>query len=262
MTIHASAVVSPEAEIAPDADIGPYCLITGRVTIGAGTVVEGHARIGSRFGEVAIGARNYIQGGASLGGPPQDLGYAGGFRGRLEIGDDNRIGEFATLSLGTEKGGGVTRVGDRNLLMAYVHIGHDCLLGNDVILTNTCQLAGHVVVEDRALVSGHTGVVQFVRLGTCSFLVAGAFANKDIPPYTIAEGHWATLRAANKVGLRRAGFDAAECTKIERAVRHLLDRRATVDEAVQRIREDCLPSGAVEHLVAFLETSRKGIARR
>jgi UDP-N-acetylglucosamine acyltransferase len=262
LSIHATAVISPEAEISADAEIGPYCVIAGPVTIGAGTVVEAHARIGSGFGCVAIGERNYIQGGASLGGPPQDLGYAGGFRGRLEIGDDNRIGEFVTISLGTEKGGGITRIGHKNLLMAYVHVGHDCALGNEVILTNTCQLAGHVTIENRALVSGHTGVVQFVRLGACSFLVAGSFANKDIPPYTIAEGHWATLRATNKVGLRRAGLDQAARDNVDRAVRLLLDRSATIDEATARIREECAPSPEIDHFIEFLETSKKGIARR
>lgn len=262
MSIHATAVVSAEAEISPSAEIGPYCVVTGRVTIGPDTVVEAHARLGSRYGDVSIGSRNYIQGGASLGGPPQDLGYSADFRGKLEIGDDNRIGEFATVSLGTEKGGGVTRIGHRNLLMAYVHVGHDCELRNEVILTNTCQLAGHVLVEDRALVSGHTGVVQFVRLGACSFLVAGSFANKDIPPFTIAEGHWATLRAANKVGLERAGFDRDERANVARAVRLLLDRDAGVEEVIRRIRSECAPSPAVEHLVQFLSTSKKGIARR
>jgi UDP-N-acetylglucosamine acyltransferase len=262
LTIHATAVISPEAEISSEADIGPYCVISGPVAIGAGTIVEAHARIGSRFGSVAIGERNYIQSGASLGGPPQDLGYAGGFRGRLEIGDDNRIGEFTTISLGTEKGGGLTRIGNKTFLMAYTHVGHDCVLGDEVILTNACQLAGHVTIESRALVSGHTGVVQFVRLGTCSFLVAGAFANKDIPPYTIAEGHWATLRATNKVGLKRAGFDEAARDNVDRAVRLLLDRSATIGEVIARIREECTPSPEIAHFVEFLETSKKGIARR
>jgi UDP-N-acetylglucosamine acyltransferase len=262
LKIHPTAVISPEAEISPDAEIGPYSVVTGKVSIGAGTVVESHVRLGSRYGDVTIGARNYIQSGAAVGGPPQDLGYAGGYRGRLEIGDDNRIGEFATVSLGTEKGGGVTRIGHRNMLMAYVHVGHDCELGDEIVLTNTCQLAGHVVIEDRALVSGHTGIVQFVRLGTCSFLVAGSFANKDIPPYTIAEGHWATLRAANKVGLRRAGFDAAERANIERAVRLLLAPGATIEEAAQRICEECTATPAIERFVAFLRGSSKGIAKR
>ncbi|HEU4620367.1 MAG TPA: acyl-ACP--UDP-N-acetylglucosamine O-acyltransferase [Gammaproteobacteria bacterium] len=262
MGIHATAVISPEAEIAPEAEIGPYCVITGPVRIGAHTVIDAHARIGSTYGAVSIGERNYIQGGASLGGPPQDLGYASGFRGRLEIGDDNRIGEFVTISLGTEKGGGVTRIGHRNLLMAYVHVGHDCEISDEVILTNTCQLAGHVVVEDRALVSGHTGVAQFCRLGTCSFLVAGSFANKDIPPYTIAEGYWATLRATNKVGLKRAGLEAAERANVDRAVRLLLDRGSTVVEAIARIRNECAPTPRIDRLVEFLKTSKKGIARR
>jgi UDP-N-acetylglucosamine acyltransferase len=261
LSIHPTAVISSDAVISSEAEIGPYCVIIGPVRIGAQTVVEAHARIGSRFGEVAIGERNYIQSGASLGGPPQDLGYASGYRGRLEIGDDNRIGEFATINLGTEKGGGVTRVGHRNMLMAYVHVGHDCELRDDIILTNVCQLAGHVLVEDRVLVSGHTGVTQFVRLGRCSFLVGGSHANKDIPPYTIAEGYWATLRATNKIGLRRAGLDATERDNIDRAVRLLLEG-STVEHAVERIRGACAPTPQIAHLVEFLRSSKKGIARR
>jgi UDP-N-acetylglucosamine acyltransferase len=261
LSIHPTAVITSDAVISPEAEIGPYCVITGPVRIGAQTVVEAHARIGSRFGEVAIGERNYIQSGVSLGGPPQDLGYASGYRGRLEIGDDNRIGEFATINLGTEKGGGVTRIGHRNMLMAYVHVGHDCELGDEIVLTNVCQLAGHVLVEDRVLVSGHTGVTQFVRLGRCSFLVGGSHANKDIPPYTIAEGYWATLRATNKIGLRRAGLDAAERDNVDRAVRLLLEG-STVERAVERIRDACAPSPHIAHLVEFLQSSKKGIARR
>ncbi|HEX6997026.1 MAG TPA: acyl-ACP--UDP-N-acetylglucosamine O-acyltransferase [Gammaproteobacteria bacterium] len=257
--IHPLASVDPEAAIADDAEIGPYCVIAGGVTIGPRTVVESHARIGSRFGRVTIGADNLIQAGAVLGGPPQDHSYEGGYT-ELVIGDGNRIGEYATINLGSVKGG-VTRIGDRNLIMAYVHIGHDCQLGDHIVITNATQLAGHVTVESHALLSGLAGATQFVRLGAYSFLVAGSFANKDIPPYTIAEGHWAASRACNRVGLRRAGFDAAERRNIEQAVRLVLDRSLTVEEAAARIEEQCQPSPQIEHLVRFLRTSERGIAR-
>jgi UDP-N-acetylglucosamine acyltransferase len=262
LSIHTSAAVSADAEIAPDADIGPFCVIEGRVRIGAGTVVESHARIGSRYGSVTIGERNLIQNGAVLGSPPQDLGYASGYYSSLAIGDDNRIGEYVTISLGTEKGGSVTRLGDRNFLMAYVHVGHDCRLESDIVMTNLCQLAGHVVIEDRAILSGHTGVTQFVRLGAYSFLAGGSYANKDIPPFAIAEGYWATLRATNRVGLRRAGFDLAERRNVDQAMRFLLDGGLTVVEALARIKQECAPSANVERLVQFVESSDRGIARR
>src|SRR5690606_32640136 len=125
VSVHPSAVISDEAEIAPDAEIGPFCVITGPVRIGAGTIVEPHAVIGSRFGSVTIGERNLIQSGAVIGGPPQDWSYSKGFDAKLTIGDDNRIGEYVTISLGTEKGGGETRLGNGNMLMAYSHVGHD-----------------------------------------------------------------------------------------------------------------------------------------
>jgi UDP-N-acetylglucosamine acyltransferase len=260
--VHASAAVSDEADISPEAEIGPFCVIEGRVRIGAGTVVESHARIGSRFGSVAIGERNLIQTGAVLGSPPQDLDYDSGYYSSLTIGDDNRIGEYVTVSLGTEKGGGVTRICNGNFLMAYVHIGHDCQLGNDIVITNLSQLAGHVVIDDHALLSGHTGATQFVRLGAYSFLVGGSYANKDVPPFTIAEGYWATLRATNRIGLKRAGFDPAERRNIDKAIRLLLDGSTTVAAALERIRAECAPSPQIERIASFVESSRRGIARR
>lgn len=262
MSVHLSALVSDDAEISPDAEIGPFCVITGRVSIGAGTVVESHARIGSRYGDVTVGENNFIQSGAVLGSPPQDLSYDSGFYASLTIGDGNRIGEHVTVSLGTEKGGGVTRIGDRNFLMAYAHVGHDCQLADDIVITNLCQLAGHVVIEEHALLSGHTGVTQFVRLGAYSFLVGGSYANKDIPPFCVAEGYWATLRATNRIGLKRAGFDPAERRNIDNAIRILLDGSLTIGEAIEQIRRECDPTPQIERLVSFVETSQRGIARR
>ncbi len=261
MSIHASSTIGSRAEISPDAEIGPYCVIEGEVSIGPHTTIESHARIGSRFGKVTIGAHNHIQHGAVLGGPPQDLGYKGGAYTALEIGSHNRIGEFVSINLGTEKGGGVTRIGDHNFIMAYSHIGHDCQLAEHIVIVNGAHFAGHVTIEHHAMVSGLTGVTQYTRLGAYSFLVAGAFANKDIPPFTIAEGHWAAPRATNRVGLKRAGFDAAERRNIDAAVRVLLERELTVEEVVAEIERDCTPSPQIAHLLRFLTTSSRGIAR-
>lgn len=260
MSIHPSAVVSASAEIAADADIGPFCVVEGRVRIGAGTVVESHARIGDRHGRVSIGRDNLIQTGAVLGGPPQDVSYAASDTA-LVIGDRNRIGEYVSISRGTDKGGGVTRIGDDTFIMAFVHLGHDCKVADHVTITNATQLAGHVTVEHHALLSGLAGVSQFTRVGAHAFLTAGAFANKDIAPYTIAEGHWAVPRALNRVGLKRAGFDAAARKNLERAVRLLLDRRLTLAEVVERIGSDCEPGAAITHFVEFLSTSERGVAR-
>lgn len=260
MSIHPTAIVSPGANLATDVEVGPYCVIEDRVQIGSGTIVESHARLGGRHGRVSIGSNNLIQTGAVLGGPPQDTSYVDADT-ELVIGDGNRIGEYVSISVGTEKGGGATRIGNDNLIMAFVHLGHDCRIGDHVVITNATQLAGHVTVEDHALLSGLAGITQFVRLGSFCFLTAGAFANKDIPPYTIAEGHWATPRALNRVGLRRAGVDAAERRNLDRALRILFDRSLTMDEVVTRIGHDCTSSPWLSHFVEFLTSSERGVAR-
>lgn len=261
MSIHPTAIVSREAKIDPSATIGPFCIIEGRVEIGAETRIESHARIGNTLGRVTVGQRNYIQHGAVLGGLPQDVSFRGS-ETAIEIGDDNRIGEYVSINLGTEKGGGRTVIGNDVMLMAFVHLGHDCRIGDHVIITNGTQLAGHVIVEDHALLSGLAGITQFVRLGRYSFLTAGAFANKDIPPYTIAEGHWAKPRTVNRVGLKRAGFAPPERANIERAVRILLDSSLTIEAVLERIAADCAADAPVAHLIEFLRSSSRGIARR
>jgi len=260
LSIHPTAIVAEDAQISLQATIGPYCVVSENVTIGAGTVVDSHARIGSRFGEVVIGEDNYIQGGAALGGPPQDWTYEES-RTRLEIGDRNRIGENVTVHLGTAKGGGVTRVGNDTLLMAYAHVAHDCQVLDRAVMINLAQLSGHVVVEEGAVVGGIVAVSQFVRVGSMSFLALGAMVNKDILPFTIAEGHWAAPKATNKVGLQRAGFSAEDVREIDRAIRILLDRSKTIDAAISEIRTADTCCESVEHLLEFVTSSKRGIAR-
>lgn len=260
MGIHATAVVAADAQIASSAEIGPFSVIDGDVVIGDDTVIESHARIGSPYGQVLIGERNLIQCGAVLGGPAQDYSFADS-RTALSIGNDNRIGEYVSISLGTAKGGGTTRVGNDNFIMAFVHLGHDCQVADHVVITNGTQLAGHITVEHHALLSGLVGVTQFVRIGAYSFLVAGAFANKDILPYTIAEGHWATPKAVNRIGLKRAGFGLASRRNIEAAIRIALDKSATMDGVTQRIRASCELDAPVLHLLDFIAGSNRGVAR-
>lgn len=261
MSIHPSAIISRAATIDPEASIGPFCVVTGRVEIGAHTVVDSHARIGHEQGRVTIGKHNRIQNGAVLGGPPQDVSYRGGDTS-LTIGDQNRIGEYVSINQGTEKAGGETRIGNGTMLMAFVHIGHDCRIEDNVIITNGTQLAGHVTVEQHAFLSGLCGVTQFTRLGRYAFLAAGAFANKDIPPYTIAEGHWAQPRAVNRVALKRAGFGPEARREIDRALKIFFDSSLPIDAVASRIREECEASDEIEHLLEFLTSSKRGIARR
>lgn len=260
MSIHGTAVVATEAKVAASATIGPFCVIEADVEIGENTVVESHARIGSAYGSVRIGADNLIQCGAVLGGPAQDYSYDQG-RTELVIGDNNRIGDYVSMNLGTVKGGGMTRIGNDNFIMAYVHLGHDCQLADHVVITNGTQLAGHITVEEHALLSGLVGITQFVRIGAYSFLVAGAFANKDILPYTIAEGHWAVPKAVNRVGLKRAGFDPAARRNIEHAIRIALDKSMLIDEVQTRIAAECEADAAVRHLLEFISDSGRGVAR-
>ena len=196
-----------------------------------------------------------------LGGPPQDLSYEGGAYTALTIGSHNRIGEFVSMNVGTAKGGGVTRVGDHNFIMAYSHVGHDCQLADHIIIVNGGQFAGHVTIEHHSVVSGVCAVTQFTRLGAYSFLAAGAFANKDIVPYAMAEGHWATPRAINRVGLRRAGIDDQERRNIDTALRLVLDRSMTVEEVTTRIAAECEQSPQIAHFLAFIGSSKRGIAR-
>jgi UDP-N-acetylglucosamine acyltransferase len=260
LKIHPTAIVSEQAQISSQAEIGPYSVIDGEVEIGPHTVIESHVRIGSRFGKVVIGDHNYIQSGATLGGPPQDWSYKDS-RTSLVIGNHNRIGEDASLNLGSDKGGGVTRIGDNTFIMAYAHVGHDCQIADKVVLTNLVQLAGHVIVERGVIVSAYAGVAQFARLGESSFVAAGARVNKDILPYTIAEGHWAAPKATNKVALKRAGCSTADIRDIDRAIRILLRKTLTIEEALEKIHTECHTNAWIEHLVEFIKSSDRGIAR-
>lgn len=260
MKIHPTAIVSERAEVSSEAEIGAFSVLEGDVSVGAHTVIDSHVRIGSRFGQVVLGEHNYVQSGATLGGPPQDWSYEDG-QTSLEIGNHNRIGEGASLNLGSRKGGGVTRIGDNTFIMAYAHVGHDCQIADDVVLTNLTQLAGHVEIQRGAILSGLVAVTQFARLGEYSFIAAGAIVNKDILPYTIAEGRWAVPKATNKVGLKRAGQSADEIREIDRAIRFVLRKSVTIDEALDRVHSDCESNPGIEHLVRFIRESDRGIAR-
>ena len=260
MSIHPTAIVSDEASISGKADIGPFCVVAGKVEIGAHTTVESHVRLGSRYGEVIIGEHNHIQSGSVVGGPPQHRDYRDEYT-RLAIGHRNRIGEGATLNLGSHSGGGVTSVGDRVFIMNSVHIGHDCRIADDVVLTNLTHLAGHVEVQRNAVVAGMVAITQHVRVGEYAFVTARAGVNKDILPYTVAEGRWATSKVVNKVGLQRAGISARALRNIRLALRHLLNTSLTVADALKAIDEECEADDWTRRLSEFAGSSRRGLAR-
>ena len=260
MPIHSTALIGPDVQIHPEAEIGPYVVISGEVKIGRKTKVEAFVRIGAEQGQIQIGEENLILSGACIGGPPQDLSYKGE-KTQLIIGDRNTIREFVTMNLGTHKEKGITQIGNDNLIMAYVHVAHDCVIGNNSVLANSLQLAGHVKIGNFARIGGMVGITQFTRIGDYAYIAADSTINKDIPPYTIAQGRWAKVRATNKIGLERAGFSKDEIEKINRAVRYLIMGERTVEEAIAKMHEDCLPSQNVESLIAFIRASEQGVAR-
>ena len=220
--IDARAVVSPRAELAADVEVGPYSVIGPDVVIGKGSWIGPHVVIN---GPTRIGADNRIFQFASIGDAPQDKKYRGEPT-RLEIGDRNVIRECVTVHRGTTHDKGVTRMGSDNLLMAYCHVAHDCVLGNKIIMSNYTGLAGHVIVEDSVVVGAYGAVHQFCRLGAHAMLSACSKLVQDLPPYFIADGSPATLRAYNKVGLERSGFTAEQIDRVRQLYRLLIQIHA------------------------------------
>jgi len=255
--VHATAIVSPGAEITDDVEIGPYSVIGPEVRIGAGTRVGAHVVI---EGRTTIGERNHIFQFASVGAIPQDLKYHGEAT-ELVIGNDNQIREFTTLHIGTEGGGGLTSIGNDNLLMNFSHVAHDSRIGNRVILANAATLAGHVVVEDFVIVGGLCGVHQFVRLGESAMLAAGAMAAQDVPPYCMVQGDRAGLVGLNLEGLRRRGLGNDAIRALRTAYRTLFRSGLPLRDAARRAREEAGTVAEVAKLLDFVEASKRGICR-
>lgn len=260
MSIHPSAIISSEAIIEDGVEIGPYCIIKGRVKIGKGTIIESHNTIGTDHAVVEIGENNHFWPYSFIGGPPQDLTYKNN-ETKLIVGNNNNIREYTTLNLGTLKGGGVTSIGNDNLIMAYCHIGHDCKIGNENTIANCANLAGHVEVADKVKISGLCGAIQFVRIGKHGYLAANSSLNKDMLPFTIAQGIYAKSRATNKIGLERAGFSKDEIQNIHKAVRVVLKGDKTVEASVQQIQAECEMTENIKYFLDFLQSSKNGVAK-
>jgi UDP-N-acetylglucosamine acyltransferase len=250
-------VVAPGAELAEGVAIGPYAVIGSEVRIGRSTTVGAHAVI---EGRTIIGERNRIFQFAALGAIPQDLKYHGE-QTTLVIGDENQIREFTTMHIGTEGGGGVTSVGDRNLFMNFSHVAHDCRIGDRVIFANGATLAGHVIVEDHVIVGGLSAVHQFVRLGESSMLGGGAMVVQDVPPFCVVQGDRAGLVGLNVEGLRRRGFSEDELRALRGAYRTLFRSGLTVRDAIRKMREEQTQGAAAERMLRFVERSKRGICR-
>lgn len=256
--MHASAVVDPGARLADDVEVGAFCVIGAEVEIGAGTVIGPHCSI---TGPTEIGRDNRIHGHSAIGGDPQDKKYAGE-RVALKIGDRNHIREFVTINRGTGDGGGVTRIGDDNWLLAYTHVAHDCHVGNHCVFSNNATLAGHVTVEDHVILSGFAGVHQFCRIGAHAFIGMGAFVNGDVPPYLmVAQEKYARPRGINAEGLKRRGFDAARIGAIKRAYRALYMGDAKLEEAKAELAEIAAGSDDVRAFLDFIERGERPLLR-
>ncbi len=257
MAIHPTAVVAPGAQIADDVKIGPYAVIGAEVKIGRSTQVGPHVVI---EGRTTIGERNRVFQFASLGAIPQDLKYHGE-ASELVIGNDNQIREFTTMHIGTEGGGGKTTVGDGNLFMNFSHVAHDCRVADRAIFANGATLAGHVRVDDFVIVGGLAAVHQFVHLGESSMLGGGAMVVQDVPPFCVVQGDRAGLVGLNVEGMRRRAFSDEDVRSLRMAYRSLFRSGLRLPDAVRKVREEQAGRPVVERLVAFVESSTRGICR-
>ncbi|MFC1512913.1 acyl-ACP--UDP-N-acetylglucosamine O-acyltransferase [Thermodesulfobacteriota bacterium] len=260
MNIHPSAVVDPAAELDSTVQVGPFVVIEKGVRIGADTVVGPHTVIS---GPTTIGVGNKISPFVNLGAPPQDLHYQGE-ETTLEIGDHNIIREYVSLHRGTVSGRGVTSVGNHNMLMAYVHVAHDCQVGDHVIMANGATLGGHVTVEDRATLGGMVAVHQFSRIGEYAYIGGMSGLSKDVAPYVIAVGIRNGLRVTgvNKVGLKRAGFDLEDIKQLSRAYKVLFRSNDLIlQDALLKVEAEFADCQPVLRMVKFFRDSKRGVVR-
>jgi UDP-N-acetylglucosamine acyltransferase len=256
-SIHASAVVDPSARIGSDVEIGAFTIIGADVEIGDGTRIGPHCSI---HGPTRIGRDNRIHGHAAIGGDPQDKKYRGE-RVELAIGDGNVIREFVTINRGTG-GGGVTRIGDDNWLLAYTHVAHDCQIGSHCVFSNNSTLAGHVEIGDWVIMSGFAGIHQFCRIGAHAFIGMGALVNGDVPPYLlVASDDYGRPRGINSEGLKRRGFDGDRIAAIKRAYRAVYVAGGSLADARQRLAEMAAESTDVRDFLDFIERGERPLAR-
>ena len=255
--IHPTAIVDPKAEIDKNVEIGPYSIIADNVSIGSGTVIGPHAMIEPY---TSIGPECRIYQYASVGAAPQAIKFKGEIT-YLKIGRGTTVREFVTINRGTEFGGGVTEVGENNLLMAYSHVAHDCRTGRDVILANNATLAGHIIIGDYVTVGGLVAIHQFVKIGDYAYIGGKSAVAKDIPPYVIASGDRASLHGLNKIGLKRHGFGDNTVGALKKAYRIIFRIGITTKEALQRVQAEVEQIPEVVNLIEFIKSSERGITR-
>jgi UDP-N-acetylglucosamine acyltransferase len=255
--IHPTALVHGGARLAAGVEVGPYTIIGEHVEVGEGSWIGANVVLDGR---VRIGRRNKIFHFASIGAPPQDKKYAGEPTA-VEIGDDNTIREYVTINRGTAQDAGVTRLGNENWVMAYVHFAHDCQIGNKTIFANACQLAGHVTVGDWAIFGATTLVHQFVHVGAHAFTGMGTYLPQDLPPYVTAAGNMAKPYGINSEGLKRRGFSADTIQGLKRAYRTLYRSGLALEEARRQLETQVAACPPVQATLDFLSRSKRGIIR-
>jgi UDP-N-acetylglucosamine acyltransferase len=256
--IHPSASIHPSAQLAAGVSVGAFAVIEAGVVVGEGCSIDHHAVLHTG---TSLGARNKGYAHAVVGGEPQDLKFKGE-ASRISIGDGNLIREFTTLNRGTEEGGGVTRIGSRNLFMAYVHVGHDCQLGSDIVIANSVALAGHCEVGDHATIGGLTGLHQRGRIGAQAMVGALSRLSKDVPPYSVTNGcDVVKVYGLNKLGLKRRGFSKEAIAALEQAFRVYQDPKLNQGAAVAALEALAVKTAEVQALVDFVKASDRGIYR-
>ena len=255
--IDSHALVSPQAQLAADVTVGPFSIIGPDVEIGARTVIGPHVVIN---GPTRMGADNRVFQFASIGDAPQDKKY-NGEPTRLEIGDRNVFRESCTVNRGTSQGGGVTRVGNDNLFMAYSHVAHDCTVGDKVVFANCAALAGHVEIGDWVILGGLTAVHQFVKIGAHAFLAGGAIVQRDVPPYVMVAGNPAEPHMVNAAGLKRRGFDEGQVRRIRDAYRILYRSELRLVEALEKLQPVAAAHSEIKMFVDFIGSSTRSIVR-
>ena len=256
--IHPTAIVSPRARLGADVVVGPYAVVGDDVVAGDRTRIDSHAVV---QGPTRLGADNHLHPFVSIGGDPQDKKFDGSPT-RLEIGDRNVIREYCTFHRGTQGGGGVTRIGDDNWIMAGVHVAHDCRVGSNTVMANSATLAGHVTVDDFVVLGAFTVVHQFCAIGRHAFTAMGSVVFKDIPPYVTAGGNAASAHGINREGLRRAGFESETIRELHRAYRLVYRNGLRVPEALERLDEMRARCPEVVPFIDFLAASSRGIVRQ
>lgn len=255
MTSHATALIHASAKIASDATVGPYCIVEAGAEIGSGTHLHSHVVVHSG---TRIGSRCQIHAFAVLGGPPQDKKFKDG-NSFLVIGDDNVIREHVTMNRGSA--GAKTIIGDGNTFMIGSHVGHDCVVGNEVVMANGTALGGHSVVEDKVVLGGNCGIHQFVRVGKLAMVGAHTKAAMDVPPYSLCDGYPAKLYGLNAVGLKRAGYSSSDRLKLKAVLKDLLSAGSTLASRLIEIEKHHRSDDDVLHLIAFVKGSKRGVMR-